>query len=138
MASTTTSAKTSPWPANSAWPGPKGSGPIRWSASPRSSWPSRPWPTTPTPWRIWGGHPPVPRHLPPAGAARRPRQGAGQPGARRPAAHQQGRRAVQGRLWLPAAPVVLDRAKQYMLGPITYGICGQDFQPKNAGHQDHA
>jgi hypothetical protein len=30
------------------------------------------------------------------------------------------------------------RAKQYTPGPITCGICGQDFQPENAGHQDHA
>jgi hypothetical protein len=32
------------------------------------------------------------------------------------------------------------RARQYTPGPITCGICsrGQDFQPENAGHQDHA
>jgi hypothetical protein len=30
------------------------------------------------------------------------------------------------------------RAKQYTPGPITCGICGQDFQPENGGHQDHA
>jgi hypothetical protein len=27
------------------------------------------------------------------------------------------------------------RAKQYTPGPITCGVCGQDFQPKDAGHQ---
>jgi hypothetical protein len=30
------------------------------------------------------------------------------------------------------------RAKQYTPGPITCGICGQDFQPQNASHQDQA
>jgi hypothetical protein len=27
------------------------------------------------------------------------------------------------------------RAKQYTPGPITCGVCGQDFQPQDAGHQ---
>jgi hypothetical protein len=27
------------------------------------------------------------------------------------------------------------RAKQYAPGPITCGVCGQDFQPEDAGHQ---
>jgi hypothetical protein len=27
------------------------------------------------------------------------------------------------------------RAKQYAPGPITCGVCGQDFQPQDAGHQ---
>ena len=27
------------------------------------------------------------------------------------------------------------RAKQYSPGPITCGICGQDFQPQDVGHQ---
>jgi hypothetical protein len=30
------------------------------------------------------------------------------------------------------------RARQYTPGPITCGVRGQDFQPENAGHQDHA
>jgi hypothetical protein len=63
----------------------------------------------PTPGLSGGGHPAVPRHLPSPGATRRPRRrpGAGWPGRRRTAADREGRRAVQGRLRLPAAPVVL-------------------------------
>jgi hypothetical protein len=30
------------------------------------------------------------------------------------------------------------RAKQYTPGPITCGVCGQDFQPQNANHQPQA
>jgi hypothetical protein len=55
-----------------------------------------------------GGDPAVvPRHLPPPGPPwrTRPREGARR---RRPAAHRQGWQTVQGRLRLPAAPVVLD------------------------------
>jgi hypothetical protein len=56
------------------------------------------------------GHPPVSRHLPPPRATRRPRPrgGPGWSGWRRAAAERQDGRAVQGRLRLPAAPVVLD------------------------------
>jgi hypothetical protein len=30
------------------------------------------------------------------------------------------------------------RAKQYTPGPISCGVCGQDFQPQNASHQPQA
>jgi hypothetical protein len=43
-----------------------------------------------------------------------------------------GQGQVQGRLRLPAAPVVLDPGQAVHPGPITCGICGQDFQPQDA------
>jgi hypothetical protein len=40
-------------------------------------------------------------------------------------------RAVQGRLWLPATPVVLGPRQAVHPGPISCGVCGQDFQPNS-------
>jgi hypothetical protein len=39
---------------------------------------------------------------------------------------------------VPAARSFWIRAKQYTPGPITCAVCGQDFQPQNASHQDQA
>jgi hypothetical protein len=80
-----------------------------------------------------GGHPAVPRYLPPPGSARRrrPRRGPRRSGRRWAAANRQDRRAVQGGLRVPAAPVILDPGQQYSPGPISCGVCGQDFQSQD-------
>jgi hypothetical protein len=74
--------------------------------------------------------------FPPPGPARRPRQGSGR---RRPTAHRQDRRAVQGGLRLPAAPVVLDPRQAVHPRADHLRHLRQAFQPLGTapGHQQH-
>ncbi len=104
------------------------------------------WPTTPTPWRIWGR---------PSGCTATPSAawllgpGSGQEGGeagqerRRSAAHRGGPRRERFKVGCGCQPPrsFWIRAKQYSPGPITCGVCGQDFRPQGAtwpeGHSEH-
>jgi hypothetical protein len=73
------------------------------------------------------------RHLRPLGAKATARQ-PGQDG-RRAIADRQDQQAVKVTRGCQPPRSFWIRAKQYTPGAITCGICGQKFQPQDAGHQ---
>jgi hypothetical protein len=75
------------------------------------------------------GDPAVPRHLPPPGPARRPREG---PDGRDGDGHQPtGKASERFKVACGCQPPrsFWIRAKPYTPGPITGGTCGQDIRP---------
>jgi hypothetical protein len=80
-----------------------------------------------------GGDPAVPRHLPQPGAPRWPRPRRGQDGQDGDGQQPTGKTGERFKVACGCQPPrsFWIRAKQYTPGPITCGVCGQDFQPQD-------